>query len=106
MRRGQARRIIAELKRADHLKWLTAENSKIIRLAAAYLQTHEAHLNYVLFKELGLPLGSGFVESTCKWLIQQRFKGVGMRWSEFGFNALLHLRINYVNGRFDTLFNE
>jgi len=106
MRRGQARRIIAELKRADKLKWLTAENSKIMRLAAAYLQTHEAHLNYVLFKELGLPLGSGFVESTCKWLIQQRFKGVGMRWSEFGFNALLHLRIEYVNGRFDSLFNE
>jgi hypothetical protein len=104
MRRGMARRIIAELKRADKLTWLTAENRKIIRLTADYLQIHEAHLNYVLFKELGLPLGSGFVESTCKWLIQQRFKGVGMRWSESGFNALLHLRIEYVNGRFDTLF--
>jgi len=36
-----------------------------------------------------------------KWLIQQPFKGVGMRWSEPGFNHLLHLRLAWVNGRFD-----
>ena len=44
------------------------------------------------------------VESACKWLIQQRFKGVGMRWSEGGFNHLLHLRLAWVNGRFEALF--
>ncbi len=46
------------------------------------------------------------VESTCKWLIQQRFKGVGMRWSEDGFNHLLHLRLAWVNLRFDVLFSD
>jgi putative transposase len=44
------------------------------------------------------------VESACKWLIQQRFKGVGMRWSEDGFNHLVHLRLAWVNGRFEALF--
>jgi hypothetical protein len=44
------------------------------------------------------------VESACTWLIQQRFKGVGMRWSEDGFNHLLHLRLAWVNGSFETLF--
>jgi hypothetical protein len=44
------------------------------------------------------------VESACKWLIQQRFQGVGMRWSEDGFNHLLHLRLAWVNGCFETLF--
>ena len=53
-----------------------------------------------MYKELGLPLGSGMVESACKWLIQQRFKGVGMWLSEDGFNHLLHLRLAWVNGRF------
>ncbi len=37
--------------------------------------------------------------------IQQRFKGVGMRWSEDGFNHLLHLRLGWVNGRFDKFFS-
>lgn len=45
-------------------------------------------------------------ESACKWLIQQRFKGTGMRWSEPGFNHLLHLRLAWVNQRFDLLFAE
>jgi len=67
--------------------------------------THQSHINYQRYKELGLPLGSGMVESACKWLIQQRFKGVGMRWSEPGFNHLLHLRLAWVNGRFDELFS-
>jgi hypothetical protein len=51
-------------------------------------------------------LGSGLVESACKWLTlrEQRFKGVGMRWSADGFNHLLHLRLAWVNGRFDALF--
>ncbi|MDQ3959865.1 MAG: hypothetical protein M3255_06195, partial [Pseudomonadota bacterium] len=38
--------------------------------------------------------------------IQQRFKGVGMRWSEAGFNHLLHLRLAWVNQRFDSFFPD
>jgi len=55
-------------------------------------------------KELGLPMGSGMVESACKWLIQQRFKGVRMRWSEDDLNHILHLRLAWVNTSFDSLF--
>ena len=71
-----------------------------------YLQTHRKHIKYKRFKELGLPLGSGMVESACKWLIQQRFKGVGMRWSEDGFNHLLHLRLAWVNARRRRTFGD
>ena len=71
-----------------------------------YLATHRHHLAYACYEELGIPRGSGMVESACKWLIQQRFKGVGMRWSEEGFNHLLHLRLAWVNGGFDQLFLE
>jgi hypothetical protein len=67
-------------------------------------QRHREHIDDDMDKDLGLPLGSGMVESACKWLIQQRFKGVGMRWSEEGFNHLLHLRLAWVNGRFEVLF--
>ena len=73
---------------------------------AFYLQNHIDHIDYRKFELMDLPLGSGMVESACKWLIQQRFKGVGMRWSEEGFNHLLHLRLAWVNGRFDNLFGN
>jgi hypothetical protein len=78
---------------------------KALRNLYEYLDTHKYHIQYEKFRELGLPIGSGMVESACKWLIQQRFKGVGMRWGEDGFNHLLHLRLAWVNGRFDELFS-
>jgi hypothetical protein len=45
------------------------------------------------------------VGSACKWLIQQRFKGVGMRRGEDGFNYRAHLRLAWVNRRFEALFS-
>ena len=70
----------------------------------AYFQPHHHHIRYRTFEQQQLPLGAGMIESACKWLIQQRFKGVGMRWSESGFNNLLILRVAWVNQRFDPLF--
>ena len=80
------------------------EDLETIRQVQAYFQTHQLHIRYHSFKRQQCPLGSGMIESACKWLIQQRFKGVGMRWSEDGFNHLLHLRLDWVNHRFDSLF--
>ena len=70
----------------------------------SYLHKHANHTHYAHYQRLGIPIGSGFVESACKWLIQQRFKCVGMRWSYDGFDHLLHLRLAWVNGSFDDLF--
>ena len=75
-----------------------------VRTVSAYLERHREHIDYETYKALGLPLGSGMVESACTWLMQQRFKGVGMRWSADGFNHLLPLRLAWVNGSFETLF--
>ena len=80
------------------------EDVETIQQVQAYFQTHQLHIRYHSFKRQQCPLGSGMIESACKWLIQQRFKGVGMRWSEDGFNHLLHLRLDWVNHRFDSLF--
>jgi hypothetical protein len=104
LRRGKADEILADIKAALALEGLPDSARKTLTNLYNYLDTHRDHIDYARFKELGLPIGSGLVESACKWLIQQRFKGVGMRWSEDGFNHLLYLRLSWVNGRFDDLF--
>lgn len=96
--------VLADLADALDVEGLPATARETLRTVYTYLARHREHINYATYKELGLPLGSGMVESACKWLIQQRFKGVGMRWSEDGFNHLLHLRLAWVNGRFEALF--
>jgi hypothetical protein len=104
LRRGQANEVLADLQAALALNDLPDSARKTLQNLYNYLDAHRDHIDYARFKALGLPIGSGLVESACKWLIQQRFKGVGMRWSEDGFNHLLHLRLDWVNGRFDDLF--
>lgn len=104
LRRGEAHAVLADIEAALELEGLPDSAQRTLTNLYHYLETHRDHIRYDKFKELGLPIGSGFVESACKWLIQQRFKGVGMRWSDAGFNHLLHLRLAWVNDRFDDLF--
>ena len=104
LRRGQANEVLTDIQAALDLEDLPDSARQTLTTLYNYLDKHQDHIDYAKFKEMGLPIGSGIVESACKWLIQQRFKGVGMRWSEDGFNHLLHLRLAWVNGRFDDLF--
>jgi hypothetical protein len=105
LRHGMPDGVLADLADALDVEGVPATTRETIRTVYAYLQRHREHIDYAKSKELGLPLGSGMVESACKWLIQQRFKGVGMRWSEDGFNHLLHLRLAWINGRWEALFD-
>ncbi len=105
LRHGQSEQVISQLALAVEFRQFPTSVLNTLSNVRDYLQVHRDHINYEQFKAMGLPLGSGMVESACKWLIQQRFKGVGMRWSEDGFNHLLHLRLAWVNGRFDQFFS-
>jgi len=104
LRHGQPDGVLADLVEALDIEGLPATARDTLMALYAYLDRHRDHIDYAQYKDLGLPIGSGMVESACKWLIQQRFKGVGMRWSEDGFNHLLHLRLAWVNGSFEALF--
>ena len=104
LRHGQPDGVFADLVEALEVEGLPDSARDTLIALYAYLDRHREHIDYAQYKALGLPMGSGMVESACKWLIHQRFKGVGMRWSEDGFNHLLHLRLAWVNGRFEALF--
>lgn len=106
LRHGYVHRILTEF--AALLRYASTPDAAKpkLRQVQNYLKIHLKHLQYRQFKKLVLPIGSGMVESACKWLITQRFKGVGMRWSEPGCDHLLHLRVAWVNQRFDELFGD
>jgi hypothetical protein len=106
LRHGHEQHVLAELAALVEATSLPESARQTLTNVYSYLKTHEDHIHYEHFKAAGLPIGSGLVESGCKWLIQQRFKGVGMRWSEAGFNHLLHLRLAWVNQRFDSFFPD
>jgi len=106
LRHGQEQQVLTELADLVKTKSLPKSALKTLTNLYNYLKAHEDHIHYDQFKTSGLPIGSGLAESACKWLIQQRFKRVGMRWSESGFNRLIHLRLAWVNQRFDNFFPD
>lgn len=104
LRHGQHRTVLAMLTALVNTDLWSGDSLATLVQVQAYFQRHRPHIRYQHFAQQQIPLGSGMVESACKWLIQQRFKGVGMRWSEPGLNHLLILRVAWVNQRFDDLF--
>ncbi len=72
LRHGESEQVIGQLAYAIEFRSFPVDVMKTLTNVHDYLKTHCQHINYKRYKELGLPLGSGMVESACKWLIQQR----------------------------------
>lgn len=62
------------------------------RKELAYLTKHAHRMRYKSFQDAGYHIGSGVMESSCRWVVQQRMKGSGMRWSSAGAESILQLR--------------
>jgi hypothetical protein len=70
---------------------------KVLQRERGYFTANALRMQYLLFRRQGLPLGSGAVEGGAKHLVQQRMKRAGMRWSELGARAILHLRCDALS---------
>lgn len=53
-----------------------------------YFETHKRRMQYLEFRENGLPLGSGVIESGVKQ-VKQRVAAAGMRWNAQNLNPML-----------------
>ena len=73
------------------------ETTKTLDTERGYFRTNAERMRYAIYRDQGLPVGSGAVESAAKHLVQHRMKRAGMRWSELGARAILHLRCALLN---------
>ena len=64
-----------------------------------YYGTNRDRMRYDLYRQRGLPVGSGVVESACKQIVGSRFKGAGRHWSKIGANAVLAIKCCFRNNR-------
>ena len=60
-------------------------------------------MRYKRFRSLGLFIGSGAVEASCKAVIGQRLKHAGMHWSCDGATGILTLRCQQASGRWEEI---
>lgn len=57
-----------------------------------YFRNQLHRMDYPSYVAKGWQIGSGPVEAACKQVVNQRMKGVGMRWGHQGADAVGHLR--------------
>jgi hypothetical protein len=70
----------------------------------AYLSARRAQIAYARFRALGLPIGSGMVESANKLVVEERLKGPGMHWARPNVDPMLALRCAAANDRWHEVW--
>lgn len=63
-----------------------------------YLTTNRHRMNYCSRRNQGLLVGSGPIEGGIRYVVQDRLKRTGMRWSLSGARQILALRIRWASG--------
>jgi hypothetical protein len=100
LREGQAIQMIAELRR-----WAerTSDRGEAIK-EIEYFKSNLPRMEYDRYRAAGLPIGSGLVEGSCKFLVGKRFKGNGMRWKRADNSRVLKARCAKLNGTLQRHF--
>jgi hypothetical protein len=70
---------------------------------AGYFETHQRRMQYLEFREEGLPIGSGVIESGIKQF-KHRLTGPGMRWNADNANRMLVIRAAVLGNDFHDLW--
>ena len=62
----------------------------------SYFATNRTRLRYAKFRQLGLQIGSGSMESGCKQIALERLKIAGAQWSQDGAPKLAKARAAFL----------
>ena len=68
-----------------------------------YYRSNKHRMKYKTFRDKGLMIGSGPIESAHRTVIQARLKKSGQRWSIDGANAVIQIRAAKLSGKWELV---
>jgi hypothetical protein len=101
---GWTKKLLDDL-RQQRKKYRGAKR-EAIDILIRYILTNEEQMRYDVFRAKGYKIGSGAVEGACKHVVGKRLKQSGMIWSRTGSSAVLALRVTWLNGRWEQLWQK
>ena len=90
---GQINQLIGELM--DCLSEATDSQLKAVNDLIRYYRKNSGRMAYQLFRQRGLPIASGVVESAHRHVLQKRMKRAGQHWSPAHARRMVGLRAAY-----------
>jgi len=105
IRDGDWRLVVQSLeKRLSRHPEFRGESRQIVERSINYLRNHgeSGHMDYPKFALMGLPLGSGAIESGIRRVINMRLKGNSVFWQSENAESILQLRCQYISKRLDA----
>ena len=104
LRRGEVQKVIAALE--EHLESVgTSDEEAPVRNGHRYLNNRRECLDYPRALKLGLPIGSGMIESGHRHVLQARLKKAGTAWLHDHADQIAHLRVLRANHNWLSLWN-
>jgi len=104
LKTGAVAKVIASL--AEHLEAEeTPEEESPVRNGHRYLSNRLDCLDYPKALALGLPIGSGIIESGHRHVLQARLKKAGAAWLSDHADRIAHLRVLRANHQWLSLWN-
>lgn len=99
--KGRATSILDEARSARRVADTNQRDGEI-----AYLESHQAGMDYARLQAQGIFIGSGVVEAACKTVVSKRLKQSGMFWSQAGAENVLALRTALYSHQFKAVWNQ
>jgi len=102
---GQIDGVLMGVRRMGTLRDLKGSARTRLRKICDFLESNRHRMQYDVYLRGGYPIASGVIEGACRHIVKDRMERSGMRWKVPGAQAMLHLRVIYINGDW-TEFQE
>jgi len=100
LKKGKAAKVVANLEKSLEPESSPTEEAPV-RAAWRYLTNRMDSLDYPRAIALGLPIGTGMIESAHGHVLQDRLKGRGMAWLRQNAQAIAQARAHAASGKWE-----
>jgi len=105
MKQGERNAVLAAL--APHLEPAgVADSDAPVRACHRYIDNRPDQFDYPKALQAGLPIGSGAIESSHRFVIQDRLKRAGAWWKLENADKMLALRTTRANGNWENYWSS
>ena len=91
------------IKEIEQLKLNGTTKIKAQEKILTYYKNNQLRMLYKSYKDRGLLIGSGPIESAHRFVLQKRMKQSGQKWTKKGGQAIANIRIFHLNNQWDNV---